>query len=248
MFCWDGPHRLSCNEVLTTRRSLWDSAAAILKSWPRTSVRADDGVSQILTMMSLMKAEQSRALIREKIGGIAVVVMALIVALPVLAQETPPVEPEGYRLENYHAPTPATLKGATVIDTARAFDIWNNKGAVFVDTVAHPTRPADLPKEASWQAATRLDIPGSIWLVDTGFGELTTSTLRYFESGLVRATANDKSKSLVFYCRTNCWASWNAAKRSLSLGYKNVSWYPGGADGWEKAGHPLEERQPEPRD
>jgi hypothetical protein len=25
-------------------------------------------------------------------------------------------------------------------------------------------------------------------------------------------------------------------------------WYPPGADGWEQAGHPLEERQPEPRE
>ncbi len=120
MFCWDGPHRLSGNEVLTTRRSPGDNAAAILKSWPRTSVGAHDGVSQILSMMSLMKADQSRALIREKIVGIAVVFTALTVALPVLAQETPPAEPEGYRLENYHASTPAALKGATVIDTARA--------------------------------------------------------------------------------------------------------------------------------
>jgi rhodanese-related sulfurtransferase len=33
----------------------------------------------------------------------------------------------------------------------------------------------------------------------------------------------------------------------LTLGYSNVSWYPEGTDGWAAAGHPLEERQPEPR-
>jgi rhodanese-related sulfurtransferase len=41
--------------------------------------------------------------------------------------------------------------------------------------------------------------------------------------------------------------SWNAAKRAMSLGYSNVAWYPEGADGWAKAGHPLEPREPEPR-
>jgi PQQ-dependent catabolism-associated CXXCW motif protein len=180
--------------------------------------------------------------------AISVAVAALAFTLAASAQESSPAEPEGYRLDNYHAPTPATLKGATVLDSARAFELWNNKAAVFIDTVARSSRPANLPKEANWQAPPRLDIPGSIWLPDTGFGELTPAALHYFEFGLARATANNNSKPIVFYCRTNCWASWNAAKRAITLGYKSVSWYPGGADGWEKAGHPLEERQPEPMD
>jgi rhodanese-related sulfurtransferase len=41
--------------------------------------------------------------------------------------------------------------------------------------------------------------------------------------------------------------SWNAAKRAMSLGYSDVAWYPEGADGWAKVGHPLEPREPEPR-
>jgi len=40
--------------------------------------------------------------------------------------------------------------------------------------------------------------------------------------------------------------SWNAAKRALALGYKNVAWYPDGTDGWEAAGLPLHEAKPEP--
>ncbi len=35
--------------------------------------------------------------------------------------------------------------------------------------------------------------------------------------------------------------SWNAAKRALEYGFSNVSWYPGGSDGWAKAGLPLED-------
>ena len=178
----------------------------------------------------------------------AILCAALVVACPVFAMEPPPPEPEGYRLDAYHAPTPATLKGASVLDTARTFEIWSKKQAVFIDALARPPKPAGLPKEAVWRDPPRFDIPGSIWLRDTGFGELAPASLRYFETGLARATANDTTKPLVFYCRTDCWASWNAAKRALALGYKNVSWYPEGADGWAKAGHPLEERQPEPRD
>ena len=101
---------------------------------------------------------------------------------------------------------------------------------------------------ARWRPAPRSDIPGSVWLPGTGFGELAPETLRYFERGLARATANDKAKPLVFYCLANCWMSWNAAKRSLELGYTQVFWYPDGTDGWASANHPLEPREPEPRE
>lgn len=157
----------------------------------------------------------------------------------------PPPEPEGYRPDPLHGPTPATLKGATVLDTAHAVDLWTTKQAIFVDTLSRPPKPAGLPPNALWRYPPRFDIPGSVWLPDTGYAELAPETLRFFETGLARATGEDKNKALVFYCRTDCWASWNAAKRALSLGYTKVSWYPAGADGWEKAGHPLEERQPE---
>ncbi len=56
-----------------------------------------------------------------------------------------------------------------------------------------------------------------------------------------------RARPLVFYCLKDCWMSWNAAKRALELGYKNVDWYPEGSDGWAAAGLPLEKRTPEPR-
>jgi coenzyme PQQ precursor peptide PqqA len=40
--------------------------------------------------------------------------------------------------------------------------------------------------------------------------------------------------------------SWNAAKRALALGYRNVVWYPEGSDGWAAAGLPLQAAEPEP--
>ncbi|WP_018406105.1 PQQ-dependent catabolism-associated CXXCW motif protein [Methylocystis rosea] len=179
-------------------------------------------------------------------GLLALCAAVALYAAPAFAQAPP--EPEGYRLDNYHAPTPATLKGATVLDTPQAFELWSGKKAVFIDALSRPPKPEGLPKNAVWRDPKRFDIPGSIWLPDTGFGELSEPMARYFEQGVARASGGDKSKPLVFYCRTNCWASWNAAKRALTLGYTHVLWYPPGADAWEQAGHPLEERQPEPRE
>jgi PQQ-dependent catabolism-associated CXXCW motif protein len=180
-----------------------------------------------------------------------VAVAALIVAVAATARSEPqpaPAEPEGYRLDGYRAPVPATLKGATVIDTPRAFELWRAKAAAFIDALPHAPKPEGLPKKAVWREQPRFDIPGSIWLPDTGFGAISEATQRYLERGLAKATGGDKQKPIVFYCLTDCWMSWNAAKRALATGYTKVIWYPDGSDGWEKAHHPLEETKPEPRE
>ena len=59
-------------------------------------------------------------------------------------------------------------------------------------------------------------------------------------------TGGDRAKPLVFYCLADCWMSWNATKRAASYGFRNVSWYPDGSDGWHAAGLPLQEAHPEP--
>lgn len=162
------------------------------------------------------------------------------------AAENPP-EPKGYRLQDYRAPVPATLAGARVLTTEQAVALWRDKAAVFIDVLPRPPRPAGLPSDAVWRDKARYDIPGSLWLPDTGYGALSEATQRYLESGLELATGKDKSRLVVFYCLADCWMSWNAGKRAISLGYANVAWYPEGADGWAKAGLPLEPREPEPR-
>jgi len=156
-------------------------------------------------------------------------------------------EPKSYRMDDYRSATPRTLAGATVIGTERAFELWSDRKAAFVDSLPQAPKPEGLPKNAVWRQAPRFDIPGSVWLPDTGFGALSDKMQRYFETGLAQATANDKAKPLVFYCLANCWMSWNGAKRALTLGYTNVFWYPEGTDGWAAAGHALEEAKPQPR-
>ena len=161
--------------------------------------------------------------------------------------ETPP-EPPDYRLDNYRAPTPATLSGARVVSTAEAHRLWSDKQAIFIDVLPQAPRPADLPETVLWRDKPRFDIPGSIWLPDTGYGALAPEVERYFLEGLARANVGDKGKPILFYCQRNCWMSWNAAKRALHSGYTNVIWYPEGTEGWSEEGYPFEERRPEPRE
>jgi PQQ-dependent catabolism-associated CXXCW motif protein len=156
-------------------------------------------------------------------------------------------EPENYRLENYRTPTPATLRGANVIGTEEAERIWRGHSASFIDVMPRPPRPRNLPEGTLWRDKPRSNIPGSVWLPDTGYGELAPSMAEYFAKGLAKATAGDRAKLLVVYCLADCWMSWNAAKRALELGYENIAWYPEGTDGWLAAGLPVEDAAPEPR-
>jgi PQQ-dependent catabolism-associated CXXCW motif protein len=174
------------------------------------------------------------------------IVALLLLMIPAHAQENPP-EPEGYRTDNYRAPVPATLAGARVLATAEAEAIWRAGKATFVDVLPRPPKPQNLPEGTVWRDKPRPNIPGSVWLPDTGYGTLAAATEDYLREGLARATGGDKAKQVVIYCQADCWMSWNAAKRTLSYGYSNVAWYPDGTDGWQRANLPVEESQPQPR-
>ncbi|MGY8680539.1 PQQ-dependent catabolism-associated CXXCW motif protein [Bradyrhizobium sp. UFLA05-153] len=175
----------------------------------------------------------------------ALVVAALLA--PALAQQQEPFEPEGYRTDNYRAPVPATLAGARVLTTAEAEAIWHEKSGTFIDVMPRPPKPKNLPAGTIWRDTPRFDIPGSIWLPDTGYGALPPAMEDYFRRGLERASHGSKSALLVIYCLADCWMSWNAAKRALGYGYANIAWYPEGTDGWERARLMTSQTQPEPR-
>ena len=176
----------------------------------------------------------------------AALVAALLVA-PAFAQQQESFEPEGYRADNYRAPVPATLAGARVLTTSEAEAIWRAKSGAFVDVLPRPPKPKNLPEGTVWRDAPRRNIPGSVWLPDTGYGTLPPAMEDYFRRGLARVSGGDKAALLVIYCLADCWMSWNAAKRALTYGYSNIAWYPDGTDGWERAKLPTEEAQPEVR-
>ena len=171
--------------------------------------------------------------------------LAVLVAVDVRSEDRPP-EPTEYRTKDYRAPTPASLAGARVVSTAEAERLWQGKSALFVDVLPRAPRPANLPPGTIWRDRPRLNIPGSIWLPDTGYGALAQATEDYLRKNLEQATGGDRAKLLVIYCLRDCWMSWNAARRILSIGYANVAWYPDGTDGWTDMLLPVVEAQPAP--
>ena len=178
--------------------------------------------------------------------SIARLMLALLVLASASRADELVPEPKSYRTEDYRAPVPDTLAGARVLSTRDAEAIWRDKAAVFVDVLPRPPKPPNLPAGTVWRDKPRFNIPGSVWLPDTGYGELAATTEEYLRQGLLRATSGDQARLIVVYCQADCWMSWNAAKRTLSLGYSNVAWYPDGTDGWERANLPTAEAQPAP--
>lgn len=174
----------------------------------------------------------------------AALAILFMLALPAVAQ--PVEEPSEYRTENYKAPVPATLEGATAIGPETAHALWKTGRVVFVDVLPNPPKPKNLPEGTVWREKVRHSIPDAIWLPNVGFGELADVTHTYFKEGLVKATSSDQSLPLVFFCLDQCWMSWNAAKRALEYGYTNVFWFPQGTDGWAALGHATEIVKPEP--
>ncbi|GBD50053.1 rhodanese-related sulfurtransferase [Methylopila sp. Yamaguchi] len=160
-----------------------------------------------------------------------------------VAGPTPP-EPPDYKMDGYRSPTPATLAGARVLDTAAAEAAWRDKSVLLIDVMPRPEKPANLPAGTIWRDHARDHIPGTPWLVNVGYGKLSPDMSRFFADSLTALTGGDKAKPIAFYCRAACWMSWNAAKRAMEWGYQRVGWYPEGTDGWEAAELPLEPATP----
>ena len=158
-------------------------------------------------------------------------------------------EPGEYRMERFRAPVPCTLSGAAVLTTQQLRVLLDGPAPpLLVDVLPSPRRPHGLSEDALWQPVERANIPGSVWLPNTGFGVLPVEEEAYLRDSLQHLTGGDRTVPLVFYCEADCWMSWNAARRALAWGYSTVMWYPDGTDGWSEAGLALHPSRPERRD
>jgi len=125
---------------------------------------------------------------------------------------------EGYRQTQYRSPTPATAEGAQTLDTAALQALLAKEpDVVLVDVY-----------RSQWLAGRFVDsephanLPGSIWLANTGDGNLQPEWASYFSDNLKRLSQGDTERPLVFYCRSDCWLGWNATRRAHALGYKRL--------------------------
>ncbi len=154
----------------------------------------------------------------------------LALASPVRAEV---LEPPDIWTGATHAETPATLAGAKVIDAEAVAKLKEEDKAVLIDVAETPKKPEKMASDAPW-LPIHLTIPGAVWLANAGFGAPDPEFQRRFGERVAGLTGGDKNTPLVVFCHPRCWGSWNAAKRLLMLGYRQVFWFPGGVEGWQE--------------
>ena len=111
----------------------------------------------------------------------------------------------------------------------------HGEGVPFVDVYPRTRKPENLPEDTFWHEPRHDTIPGAVWLWDTGYQKLSPAEETRLANGLAQVTGGDKDARLVIFCRADCWMSWNAAKRAVSLDYSRVIWFSGGTDAWQEA-------------
>jgi len=147
-------------------------------------------------------------------------------------------EPSGYWTGPINAPVPKTLSGGTVIHSAHQLRaLLRQGGTIIVDVSNAPRRPENLAPGAPWLPLPHRAIPSSLWIPGVGLGEIPVAVDDFYRQRLAAATNEHLARPVIVYCHKTCWLSWNAAKRAISYGYRNVYWYPYGIEGWKAAGY-----------
>jgi PQQ-dependent catabolism-associated CXXCW motif protein len=145
-------------------------------------------------------------------------------------------EPAGYWTGAADAPLPAGVHGGHVLHAQAVASLLKQAGAVVVDVSAAPRRPTELAPGAPWLPLPHRGIPAALWIPGAGAGNIDRDVDDFYRTQLGQATSGNLNARMVVYCHANCWLSWNAAKRAIGYGYRQVSWFPDGVEGWTAAG------------
>jgi len=173
----------------------------------------------------------------------AALIAVLCLAVTAVAAAGVP-EPEGFRLDGYRGAVPDSVAGATVVHMAQLQELQRLDAVVLIDVLAAPRRPAGMLPEAPWLPTAHRDLPGSLWWPDIGRGAISPELETHLRTRLADIAASHPGSLIVFYCKADCWLSWNAAKRAAQYGV-SAGWFPEGVDGWEAAGFPTQDATPE---
>ncbi len=140
--------------------------------------------------------------------------------------------------------TPRSLSGAIVIDTGTFADLREHPQTLVLDVALAEERPASMPDNSPWMPLHR-SVPGAVWLPGAGNGNNDPAFEKVFKTEIETLTDHDLDRAIVTFCHPQCWASWNAAKRLIQLGYRRVYWYSEGLEGWQ-ASHETRAAQEDP--
>ena len=153
-------------------------------------------------------------------------------------------EPEGFWNGPINSAVPDAIRGGKVIHARELSELIANDHPLVIDVSNMPKRPEGMPADAPWLPLPHEAIPGALWIPEVGLGTLSKEVDAFFSAQLKQETTGDFARPIVVYCHEHCWLSWNAAKRAIGYGYRNVYWFPEGIEGWRAAGFETESVRP----
>ncbi len=147
---------------------------------------------------------------------------------------------DGYRESRFRAELPAAHPEAATLDTEALQQLMETRRPVLIDVMPmmileRPELHAGLPP-----GTPRVSLPGAVWLPNVGLPALDEELNRYFCGHLQALTGGDRDRPVVFFCISDCWMAWNAARRASRYGHRAVYWYRDGTDAWADDGRPTE--------
>jgi len=123
--------------------------------------------------------------------------------------------------------TPASLKGATVVDATKAKSLADS-GIKIIDA-----RVANEYAEAHIKGA--ISVPYKEKSAKSADFDATQDSV-----DLTKLPA-DKNAGLIFYCNgAECWKGYKEASAAVKAGYKTVYWLRLGIPDWKAKGYPVE--------
>lgn len=174
----------------------------------------------------------------------------LLAALAVLTPLTGTAEPApealfdpatGLRIAAYRSPVPDTVPGARTVNAAQVAALTAS-GALLIDALPAPGH--QMRQDGSWIIAETHDtLAGSHWLPEIGRGDIAPAISKSLAASLANCAPE---QTMVIFCRSDCWMSWNAVQHIAALGFTDLAWYPGGIEDWIDHGHPTQTANPLP--
>lgn len=151
---------------------------------------------------------------------------------------------EGYRSARYRAPVDLPPFPAVPITLAKALRLRAGVDALFIDVLPAEGGVRDAAT-GQWTLGVQHDtIPGAAWHPEAGRGEPDPLLWRGLRDAVQTARARRPALPVVVFCRSDCWMSWNAARRLAREGFSEVYWLAEGIEGWHQAGRVLVRAEP----
>jgi rhodanese-related sulfurtransferase len=125
------------------------------------------------------------------------------------------------------AETPATLKGATLVNAAEVNKLLSS-GVPVIDTrvaAEYAEKTVKGAKSVPYKEKSAKDVN-----FDAAQDQFDLSKL-----------PADKAAPIVFFCNSGeCWKSYKASVAAMKAGYTKINWFRGGLPEWLKAGLPTQ--------